>query len=176
MIYPGANAPGFNGGGVSGGSNRMIEIMVSGAERLLLHDCWSGLRDYSFATDDSYNPTHAAPHPAAHAAAAAASSHPATLAATHSAASPRRTCRSIQLRCGPVLHLGWGETAMVLQDPPHLRPADTTASPRRPVQLRGWVRELASRLVGPQEGVVLSGSRQRLPEPRWRVRPISPHR
>jgi len=74
--------------------------MVSGAERLLLHDCWSGLRDYSFATDDPYNPTHAIPHPtahaaphsAAHAAAAAASSHPATLAATHSAASPCRTC------------------------------------------------------------------------------------
>merc|ERR550532_993992 len=113
MIYPGANAPGFNGGGVSGGSNRMIEIMVSGAERLLLHDCWSGLRDYSFATDDSYNPTHAipypaAPPPAAHAAAAAASSHPAPLAATHSAASPCRTCRSIQLRRGPVLYLGWG--------------------------------------------------------------------
>jgi len=90
--------------------------MVSGAERLLLHDCWTGLRDYCLAADNADNPTHAisypaahaASHPAAHAAAAAASSHPATLAATHSAASPRRTCRSIQLRCGPVLHLGWG--------------------------------------------------------------------
>merc|ERR1719461_462776 len=68
----------------------------------------------------------------------------------------------VQLRCGPVLHLGWGETAVVLQDPPYLRPADATASPARSLQLRGWVRELASRLVCPEEGVVLQGPRKRL--------------
>jgi len=72
--------------------------VVSGAERLLLHDSWPGLRDDSFATDNPYSPTHAIPyaaahaasHPAAYAAAAATSSHPATFAATHSAASPCR--------------------------------------------------------------------------------------
>jgi len=40
---------------------------------------------------------------------------------------------------------------------------------RRPVQLRRWLRELASRLVGSQEGVVLQGPRQGLPKSgrRW---------
>jgi len=65
--------------------------VVSGAERLLLHDCRQGLRDYSFATNNSYNPTHAIPYAAAHATSHSASdsSSPATLAATHSAACPR---------------------------------------------------------------------------------------
>jgi len=158
--------------------------VVSGAEGLLLHDGGPGMRDYSFAGDDTDNPTHAIPHatahtaahPAAHAAGAASASTPATLAsATHSAACPCRTRRSIQLRCGAVFHLGWGQAAVVLQDPPHLRPADASASPSRPIQLRGWVCELASRLVSPQERVVLSGSRQGLSEPGWRLRPISSH-
>jgi len=40
---------------------------------------------------------------------------------------------------------------------------------RRPIQLRRWFRELASRLVSSEEGVVLQGSRQGLPQPgrRW---------
>jgi len=66
--------------------------VVSGAERLLLHDSWQGLRDDGLATDNPYNPTHAVPYAAAHATSHSASdsSHPATLAATHSATSPRR--------------------------------------------------------------------------------------
>jgi len=65
--------------------------VVSGAERLLLHDRWPGLRDDSLATDNPYNPTHAIPYAAAHATSHSASdsSYPATLAATHSAACPR---------------------------------------------------------------------------------------
>jgi len=157
--------------------------VVSGAKGLLLHDSWPWLRDYSLARDNADDPTHAIPHATAHAAAhaaphaagATASSHPATSAETHSAACPCRTRRSVQLRCGPVLHLGRSQTAMVLQSSSHLRPADATASPSRSLQLRGWFLELAGGLVSPEEGVVLSGSRQGLPEPRWRLRPFGSH-
>merc|ERR1712154_217925 len=76
----------------------------------------------------------------------------------------------IQLRCRTVLHLGWCQAAVVLQDPPRVWPADATAGPSRSLQLRGWVHKLAGGLVSPQEGMVLSGSWQRLPDPRWWMR------
>jgi len=64
--------------------------MVSGEERLLLHDRWPWLRDYSLAREASDCPTHAIPHAAAHAPADAAAN------ATRYA---WRTCGPIQL-CG----------------------------------------------------------------------------
>jgi len=49
--------------------------------------------------------------------------------------------------------------------------ADCASEACRPVQLRGWLRELASRLECSKEGVVLPRSRERLPQPgRRRVR------
>merc|ERR1719330_112901 len=106
------------------------------------------------------------PHAAAHAAAHAAPDAPA--AAAHSAACPRRTCCSLQLRSRAVFRLGPSQAAVVLQDPPHLWPTDATAGPSRPLQLRGWFCQLASGLVCAEKGVVLPGAWQRLPESgRW---------
>jgi len=40
---------------------------------------------------------------------------------------------------------------------------DCATSPRRPIQLRRWLRELAGRMEHPEEGVVLFQPRQGLP-------------
>merc|ERR1712150_197107 len=65
---------------------------------------------------------------------------------------------------------------LVLPNPPPRLPSNRTAGHRhasssarlagRPVQLRGWFRQLAGRLVRRKEGVVLQSPRQGLPEPR----------
>jgi len=59
---------------------------------------------------------------------------------------------------------------MVLQDSPHLWPADAAASPGRPLQLCRWLRQLASWLERTKKGVVLSRAWKGLPESRWRLR------
>ena len=48
------------------------EDVVSGAEELLLHDRWPGLRDYRSARDNADNSTHVIAHTVAHTAAHAA--------------------------------------------------------------------------------------------------------
>merc|ERR1712066_661236 len=71
--------------------------------------------------------------------------------------------------------MGWGvhvlglcQADLVLRSPPHLWSADRATAPSRPVQLSGWIRELAGRVVCCQEGVVLQGAWERLPKPgRW---------
>jgi len=115
--------------------------VVSGAEGLLLYDRWPGLRDYRFANDDAYSPSHtvsndashASAYPTAHAAADEADT--AASPATHSSPCTGRTSRSLQLRCWTVLFLGPGQAAVVLQFPPHLRPTDTTTSSSGSLQL-----------------------------------------
>jgi len=47
--------------------------------------------------------------------------------------------------------------------------ANRASEARRPIQLCRWFCELAGWVVGPKEGVVLQGSRERVPQPgrRW---------
>merc|ERR1712129_99983 len=61
---------------------------------------------------------------------------------------------------------------MGLQFPPYLWPADGAASASRSLQLSGWLRELAGRLVSSKEGVVLSRSWKGMPESRRWLRDI----
>jgi len=144
--------------------------VVAGAEGLLLSNGWQGLRDHSFASDYADSSANSFPNTATHTSTDAACD-AASAAATHSAtaaAPSSRTRGSLQLRSRPVFLLGWGQAAVVLQDSPHLWAAHSTASAGRSIQLRGWFRELAGWLECRQEGVVLSGAWQRLPEPgRW---------
>jgi len=69
--------------------------VVPGAEGLLLYDRWPGLRDYRFARDDAYSPSHTISHDASHASAYptahAAADEAAASPATHSAPCSRRT-------------------------------------------------------------------------------------
>jgi len=61
-----------------------------------------------------------------------------------------------------------GEEGVVLQNSPLGLPnddADDCSATPRSVQLRGWLRELAGRLVCAREGVVLRASWQGLPQP-----------
>jgi len=118
-------------------------------------------------------PQHSAAHTATHTAAnpAAHPAHTAAPAGTNFPTSPDWTSRSIQLRRGSVSWVGRRQAGVVLQNPPHLRrPAHTTTSSGRPLQLRRWICELAGWLVSAQERLVLQGTWQRLSESGgWRV-------
>merc|ERR1712061_397002 len=58
---------------------------------------------------------------------------------------------------------------LVLQPSSYLWSADRTTTPSRSLQLRGWIRKLAGRLVCGQEGMVLQSSWKGLSEPRRRL-------
>jgi len=145
--------------------------VVPGAEGLLLHDRGQRLRNNSFAGDHTDSSADSIPNTATHAAAHSTSdAAPTHFAAT--TASPSWTRGSLQLRSGPILQLGPSQTAVVLQNPSHLWPTDASTCPSRPLQLPGWLFQLAGWLVCSQEGVVLSGPWQGLPEPGWWLRDV----
>jgi len=148
--------------------------VVAGAEGLLLHDRGSGVRDHGFAAGTTNNSTHTVSHAATNSATYAApdAASDSAFAAANSATCTSRTCRSLQLRRRAVFYMGPKQAVLVLSEPSHLWPADATAGSSGSLQLRRWFRELAGRLVCPQEGVVLSGPWQRLPKPRWRMRHV----
>merc|ERR1712087_665683 len=97
----------------------------------------------------------------------------------------RRPSGSLQLRCRRGEHLGSRQEGMVppcppswVPDPGAHRAADLRASgddaghtataPSRPIQLRGWFRELDGWLECWKEGVVLQGAWKGLPaDGRW---------
>jgi len=155
--------------------------VVTGAERLLLHDCWEGMRDNEFARA----PSDGAPNPFPYAA-----SHPSPDAAAHTTRHSRWPGGSLQLRgwCGE--HLAAKQEGLVLSDSPPRLPTDGAATPThctatathhaagahancatetcRSVQLRRRLCELASRLERAKEGMVLPCPWQGLPESgRW---------
>jgi len=153
--------------------------MVNGTAELLLLHGGHRLPHISASSATDCSAAHAFPqHSAAHTAtntAANPATHPTHTAATPAAAnfatSPDWTSRSIQLRGGSISWVGWRQAGVVLQNPPHLRrPAHTTTSSGRSLQLRRWIRELAGRVVSAQESLVLQSTWQRLSESgRWRV-------
>jgi len=145
--------------------------VVAGAEGLLLHDRWSGVRDHSFATEATNNSAHTVSHAASNSATYAApdAASDSAFAAANSATCTSRTRRSLQLRRRTVFCLGPKQAVLVLPASSYLWSADATAGTSGSLQLCGWLRELAGWLVSSQEDVVLSGSWERLPEPGWRV-------
>jgi len=139
--------------------------VVSGPERLLLRHSGSRLCDDSFAGNHSDSAAHSLSHTAAHAA-----GHATGDSGPDPAHSSAWTSGPIQLRRRGVHVLGLCQADLVLRSPPHLWSADRATAPSRPIQLSGWIRELAGRLVCGQEGVVLQGPWERLPKPGRRMR------
>merc|ERR1712117_744687 len=165
--------------------------VVPGTERLLLHDSREGLFDNSSACSASDVSSDAFSDAAAHAAAHSAS---------NPTGNAWRSCRPLQLRSRPREHLERGQEGVVLSDssswvPTDSSPADAHSSATeahhasadadlaasctrdsgetcRPVQLRRWFRQLASRLVGAEERGGLSRPWQGVPQPGWWVRDI----
>lgn len=155
--------------------DRTAEFLLLHGGHRLPHNSAASATDCSAA---HAFPQHSAGHSAAHSAANTAAN-PATHP-THTAAAPAAancstsadwTSRSIQLRGGSISWVGWRQAGVVLQNPPHLRrPAHTTTSSGRSLQLRRWIRELAGRMVSAEERVVLQSTWQRLSESgRWWV-------
>jgi len=137
--------------------------VVSGPERLLLRHSGSRLCDDSFAGNHSDSAAHSLSHTAAYSAAHAAG-HATGDSGPDPAHSSAWTSGPIQLRRRGVHVLGLCQADLVLRSPPHLWSADRATAPSRPIQLSGWIRELAGRMVCGQEGVVLQGSWKGLPK------------
>jgi len=154
---------------------------------------------HSSAGAPDHSSTHSVPHAAAHATSDTtsdttthASAHSAT---TTSRSSACWSSGPIQLRRGCRKYLGSCQESVVLQSPPPRMPTHRTSTstvststvatsavatlaasdannatrPSGPIQLRGRIRELASRLECPEKGVVLQGSWKGLPRStgRW---------
>jgi len=166
------------------------EDLVTGAEGLLLYDSGQWVLNHSIASaraDSTANSvsnatsdaaTHAATPTASHSAShstAHSSTHAAQDTTGHSTTrttSPSWTRRPLQLCGWTVFLVATSQAAVVLQFPPYLWPADGAASASRSLQLSGWLRELAGRLVSSKEGVVLSRSWKGMPESRRWLRDI----
>jgi len=157
--------------------------VVSGAKRLLLHDRRKRLPHDESTGDDPDAAPDTFPDTA---------SNPSPDAAAHTPCHPWRSCGSLQLRCRRREHVATGQEGLVLPySPPrvptncaapaaHLPTTNANAHPAtgaadrageacRSVQLRRWLRELASRLVSAKEGVVLPRSWQGLSKPGRRL-------
>jgi len=146
--------------------------VVAAAERFLLRDCWHWVRHNAASHSIAHSAAHAATHAAAHAA---------THATTHATANTAQAFWAsgpLQLRSESGEYVGSRQEGLVLQGASSRMPtadlaasaadlatsdADSPTCARRPLQLRRWIRELAGRLVGGQEGLVLSRAWQGLP-------------